>query len=253
MLVNELITLSPDEIHIWHTSIPQWGAALNGFRDIISENERERSEKYRFPHDKQRFVIARGLLRNILASYVDIPPERISFAYNQYGKPSLSNVPTGGTVHFNLSHSHDVVLYAVAGASIGIDIERVRHDLDVEGIAERFFSKMERDHLRRLPSEVRHQAFFTCWTRKEAYIKAKGNGLSLALDSFSVPLSPQDGLDLIEAKEAPEDIHRWRFRQAGLYPGFASAIAIERPADASKGRGNQRVIYKSLNAEAISA
>jgi 4'-phosphopantetheinyl transferase len=164
------------------------------------------------------------VLRAILGGYLNQGPECLSFCYNSQGKPALD----GDAIRFNVSHSHGVALYAVTrGREVGIDIEHIRFDLAVAEIAERFFSRREVVMLRALPAEVQRQAFFLCWTRKEAYIKARGEGLSLPLDQFDVSLAPGEPAAVLGTQRDPSEASRWSLQELTPAPGYVAALAVE--------------------------
>jgi 4'-phosphopantetheinyl transferase len=159
------------------------------FYDTLNAEERERAALFRFERDRRRYISRRGKLRELLSDYLDCAPARIGFAYNPFGKPSVA----GGDLRFNLSHSHGTALFVFArGIEVGCDIERRDTAFACEQIPERFFSALEAQTLCSLPASSRTRAFFNCWTRKEAFIKARGCGLSLPLDSFDVSLAPDE-------------------------------------------------------------
>jgi 4'-phosphopantetheinyl transferase len=180
------------------------------FEPVLSPDERTRAAAFRFPHLRDSFILARGALRILLARYLDLAPAAIQFAYGPKGKPALA---APSLLDFNASHSGNLAVFAfTAGCEIGIDIERIRPVPGLQNIADRFFSRREAAELLSLPENHRDQAFFQCWTRKEAYIKATGEGLSAPLDR------PQ----------APD----WKLCDLQLTPGYAAALAYrdaERP------------------------
>jgi len=154
-------------------------------------DERQRAERFRFERDRRRFIVAHGVLRDILGRYLKCSPAQVSFSYNQYGKPALAQESEAIGLRFNMSHSHEVALYALTRArEVGVDVELLREDFASLEIAERFFSRSEVALLNSLAPELRTDGFFNCWTRKEAYIKALGEGLSHPLDRFAVSLAP---------------------------------------------------------------
>ncbi len=154
-------------------------------RALLTGDERERAGRFHFQRDSSAFAISRGLLRTLAGRYLDAPPERLRFDYTPYGKPYLAGQFAGSPLRFNLSHAHELVLYAfTSGAEVGVDVEYLRPELAGAEIAERFFSPREVEALLTLPVEGRTEAFFRCWTRKEAFIKAVGQGLSFPLDQF---------------------------------------------------------------------
>ncbi len=184
-------------------------ARLGEFWAILSSDERDRAERFRFERDRERFVIRRGTLRELLALYLDEAPGRIRFCVNRFGKLSLP----GRRLRFNLSHSHGVALFALAeGREVGCDIERSDPRFAADHIPERLFSAREASTLRALPTALQTAAFFRCWTRKEAYVKARGQGLSIPLDSFDVSLAPGEPATLLRgcegwSVEAFEPVH----------------------------------------------
>jgi 4'-phosphopantetheinyl transferase len=178
--------------------------------------------------DREHFIVARGVLRAILGRYLNRVPECLSFSYGARGKPALAGESDTDAIRFSVSHSHGVALYAFTrGREVGIDLERIRCDLAAVEIAERFFSRREVAMLRSLPTAVQHQAFFRCWTRKEAYIKAKGEGLSLPLDQFDVSLAPEEPAAVLGAQRDPSEASRWSLQDLAPAPGYAAALAAE--------------------------
>jgi len=183
--------LGTDDIHLWRGHLPVEESARKVLLSYLSDEERERAARYRFEHDRDRYVAARGMLRAILAQYLDDRPERLRFRYEQAGKPALLTGRRGASLEFNLSHSGELAVFAVArGRRVGVDVEKLKSDFPAEDVAERFFSSNERASLRSLAGDLKQEGFFHCWTRKEAYVKACGAGLQVALDDFDVTLDP---------------------------------------------------------------
>jgi 4'-phosphopantetheinyl transferase len=220
--------LHRDEVHIWRAALALPLAEVEALKGLLSEDELRRAERFHFPHDRSRFVIARGTLREILSLYVGLPPELLRFGQNAYGKPELVGEPGVTRVRFNLSHSGGLALYAVAaGREVGVDIEVVREGVPCEELAENYFSRREVAALLALPVGYRRQAFFECWTRKEAYIKARGVGLSLPLDSFDVSLTPWEPATLLTTREDEQGAASWSLRELMAHPAYAAAVAVE--------------------------
>jgi 4'-phosphopantetheinyl transferase len=211
--------LLPGYIHLWiaQTVDPFSDAVSNSVQStwhVLSDEERERARRYAFEIHRRRFVIRRGLLRKFLGSYLKLAPDGVNFVANPYGKLALAEAQgmvfrAAGGLHFNLSHSAEVpskagvALFAFAlGQEIGVDVEWMRPDLDFEALARRYFSAAEQKELFALPEEQHLLAFFNCWTRKEAYIKAQGQGLSLPLDEFDVSLTPGEPPRLLAVRHA---------------------------------------------------
>ena len=183
--------IGENEIRVWHACIPYGGDDLNLLRGWLAADEICRAERFRLARDRDKFITSRGLLRILLGSYAGAGPRDIQFAYSAHGKPALAPDFGNRRVCFNVAHSGErVVLGFTRGRRIGIDIERIRHDFDTGEIAERFFSIAERECLRQLQLEQQCEAFFRCWTRKEAFVKATGDGLSLPLSQFDVSFVP---------------------------------------------------------------
>jgi len=226
-------------VDIWIAILPEDAASEAIAAPVLSDDERERASRFRFQRDRVRYIAGRAFLRQILARYSGLNPEAFCFRYNEYGKPFVHSSPPlkeragvreqpGGEIEFNLAHSRGLAIYGFAtGVAIGVDIEAVRPDIAAEEIAERFFAPKEREVLRRLPAENRTSAFFECWTRKEAFIKARGMGLSLALDQFEVGFGPGVRPALLSVVGDPDAGERWHMSDLRPADGFAGALAVE--------------------------
>jgi 4'-phosphopantetheinyl transferase len=222
--------LASDEVHSWCASLdvpPETSARLYA---TLTPDERTRSARFRFERDQQRFIVARGVLRDLLGRYLQTQPSQIRFVYNAFGKPDLSP-EFANRLGFNLSHSADLALVAIAAAAnIGVDVEYIRTQPDDADIARCFYSAAEVDHLNALPSHLYAETFFSCWTKKEAYLKAYGEGLAIPLNSFSVPLTTDAAHTPVDLHVASEDIvptRRWSLYTLRPAPGYAGALAIE--------------------------
>jgi 4'-phosphopantetheinyl transferase len=191
---------------------------------LLSEDERVRAGRFVFDIHRRRFVACRAWLRTLLAERLGRPAASLRFDYGPVGKPSLAD---GGTVRFNVSHSDRYALVGMAdGAEIGVDIERLRPLSDMNALAERVFSTAERAALGRVPAERKIEAFFAGWTRKESYIKARGEGIGL-LGAIEVSLSPGDAPRLIRVAGQPAELERWSLEALSPVPGFAGAVCLE--------------------------
>ncbi|MCZ7569866.1 MAG: 4'-phosphopantetheinyl transferase superfamily protein [Ardenticatenaceae bacterium] len=221
--------LPDDEVHVWRASLNVATVQLQGLLDLLAPDETRRAERFYFQEDRNRFIVARGVLRIILSRYLDMRPDDLRFHTNRYGKPALDCARKHGEwLSFNLSHSGELALYAVArGRGVGVDLERIRPHIAGEEIAARFFSPRENAALRTVPPEQRHAAFFTCWTRKEAYIKARGEGLSYPLDQFDVSLHPGEPARLLSAAGDPAEAGRWSVRELRPGPDYMAALVVE--------------------------
>ena len=222
------VTLPPGEVHVWRADLEVGAAALQGLRETLSADEQARAERFHFPADRDRYTAGRGILRALLARYLGTSPRDLRFTYNPQGKPAF--MPASGTedLRFNMSHSHRMGLFAFAHRrEIGVDVEHVRPSLTNDQLPERFFSPQEVAELRALPRSAQTDAFFRCWTRKEAYIKARGGGLSIDLSSFAVSLAPSPLTFLpIIGFDGPE-AGRWLLRALEPGDGYAAAVVAE--------------------------
>jgi 4'-phosphopantetheinyl transferase len=224
----ESADLPIDEVHVWVASLELAKEQVERMQLTLTEDERKRAERFHFEKDRRHYIVARARLRAILARYLQIEPGRIRFSYTPYGKPLLTDESQRHGVRFNVSHSRGMAFYAIArGREIGIDLEHVRKHANHDRVAEHFFSDRETATLRSLPTEVREIAFYNCWTRKEAYIKAKGIGLSLALKSFDVSLAPGEPAALLRAEGDPQEASRWSLKELESSPGYVAALAVE--------------------------
>jgi len=224
----EVLKLANDEIHVWRASFEQPAEHIRQLASVLSANERSRAERFRFERDRRTFTIGRGVLRVILGHYIGIEPGQVQFRYGPYGKPYLAQELERSALRFNLAHSHELALYAFArGREIGVDLERVRPMPDAEQIAARFFSARENRALQALPQAQKIQAFFNCWTCKEAYLKASGEGLARPLDTFDVSLVPGEATRLLYVKGQPEEIDRWSFKTFVPAADHLATLAVE--------------------------
>lgn len=215
--------LGPAEVHVWAAELDRPDAELGALWETLSADERERAERFRFERDRRRFIAARGTLRALLSLYLPARPETFLFTHNAYGKPALSD----GALSFNVSHSHTLALVALTQAGpLGVDVEQARADFATLSIAEQFFSPAEVAALRALPEAERVEAFFNCWTRKEAFVKALGEGLSFPLKAFDVSLRPGEPAALLHVDGDPEAASRWHIRALSPASGYVAALAV---------------------------
>lgn len=222
------VTLGINEVHVWRAFLDGFTPHIDSFIHTLAADEQARAERFYFQKDRERFITAHGVLRAILGLYLNRAPERLSFSYGSHGKPALACESRGDTIRFNMSHSHGVALYAVARErEVGVDLEFLRCDLQVDQIAERFFSRRETATLRALPTDLRKCAFFLCWTRKEAYIKARSEGLSLPLDHFDVSLIPGEPAALLSTRPDSDEALRWSLQELTVASGYVAALAAE--------------------------
>jgi 4'-phosphopantetheinyl transferase len=214
--------LSGDQIHVWVASLQVASGIFAALSRTLSADELERAGRFRFERDRRRFVVARGMMRDLLGRYAQVAPATVKLSYSEFGKPALAG-PTA--LRFNLSHSGEMAVLAIArGREVGVDVEEFAPARADTSVAANFFSCDELRRLNALPREQRPQGFFNCWTRKEAYIKARGQGLSIALDSFDVTLRPGEPAAILRETEAVE-VGCWRLCALELGGGYVGALA----------------------------
>ena len=212
-------------VHLYRFSFLDFASRQTELHAMLSPAEQSRAARFRFPAPRTRFILARGLLRELLGRYLDVPPAQLCFSYNPQGKPALA-APAHAWLHFNLSHSEEIVLLAfTAQRPLGVDVEQIHPVEKMERLVERFFSPAERVAFRALPAGQREAAFFAGWTRKEAYIKGRGLGLALPLHQFDVTLEPQKAR-LLADRQTPAAVRSWTLRSLDFIPGYAAALAV---------------------------
>ena len=210
--------LEQGRIEVWSVTLDVPAAQTAALEAVLSQDERARAERFRFERGRRRFIAARGLLRRLLGAYLDRAPADVAFTYGRKGKPLTAGL------HFNLSHSGERVLIALGRIPLGVDIERLRPLRDPEAIARRFFSRAERETLAAQPAERKIEAFFACWTCKEAYVKAVGDGLAISLRSFDATFG--EGRPPALKTHLPEgECERWFLRRLEPAPGYVGALA----------------------------
>lgn len=217
--------LQPNAVHIWLVDLALPVQAFEECFSFLSPEERERAARFHFEKDRNHYIAGRGLLRKLLGDYLNVSPAALSFSYNRYGKPLLT--PPAPELQFNLSHSHGWALLGFTlRAELGVDIEKMRPDFATREIAERFFAPDEVAVLASLDASQQAQAFFKCWTRKEAFIKAHGIGLSFGLDKFSVAFAPGVAPALLRCDLDANAAGQWSIVDLPVPPNYLGALAI---------------------------
>jgi 4'-phosphopantetheinyl transferase len=205
--------------------------AVRASAALLSETERQRASRFAFDRDRRRFIVARAQLRLLLAARLGVRPESVELVYGPRGKPALSRRFADYDLRFNVSHSEDVAVYAFAlGREIGIDVEAVREIPDADDIAARFFSRCEYQAYRALERGDKPLGFFNCWTRKEAFIKARGDGLHYPLDRFDVSLAPGEPANILRVESTPGEDCEWTLDSFVPEPGFIGAVVEQKSA-----------------------
>ncbi len=211
------------EVHVCCISLNAFSYQIQVFSQQLSLDEKRKADRFHFVRDKNRFIIVRGILKQIISLYLDVNPINIGFTYGRHGKPALTDTFSGSGLRFNVSHSEGLALFAFAlDREVGVDIECIRDIPEMEQIVARFFSCSEKEIFRRLPENRKRDVFYQMWTRKEAFLKAVGKGLHVPLDSFTVlPQSDEEGHWCLNRASGwyIKDLHPW--------PGFAGAFAVE--------------------------
>lgn len=224
------LTLQSGEVHVWRIMLDQPAGREKRLLNTLQPDERTRANRFHFEKDRRHFAVAHGFLRILLGRYLDTDPVQLRFCLGTYGKPALDGEHRQNRLRFNISHSHGVALYAITNdRDIGVDVEYMRADFTNEEIARRFFSSAEVKAFCALPPDEKVTAFFRCWTRKEAYIKATGRGLSQPLDGFDVTLAPGERAELLRADDASQPAARWSLCDLQVGPDYAAALAVDGP------------------------
>lgn len=217
--------LAADEVHIWRIALDVPAENLARLRRSLSEDECDRADRFYFEIDRSRYVVAHSALRNLLAQYLGVSAYRDRFSEGPNGKPALA---PGASLRFNLSHSKGLALIALAtGREVGVDIEAIDERVEIDGVAERFFSPEECRGLRTLPSDHQVAAFFHVWSQKEAYLKARGDGVAFGLDHFDVTPDPARPAGLLADRREPGATGGWTLLAIDPGDGFRGAVAVE--------------------------
>jgi len=221
------LVLPESEVQVWRLDLEALAAAEDRWHKLLSPDEQARAGRFRPVQVRRHFVVARGMLRTVLAAYLGVDASKLAFCYSAREKPRLAPPYAESGILFNVAHSGGVALLAFARErEIGVDVEQMSREVEVAAIARRFFSPREQVQLAALSPEERHDAFFRCWTRKEAFIKAKGEGLALPLDQFDVSIAPGDKNALLATRPDEAEAARWSLREVQAGPGYAGALCV---------------------------
>ena len=211
------------DIHIWHIPLQRPATEITTLHALLSPEEQQRAARYHFHADRRRFSVARGALRLILSQYLDRPAATLQLAVSPHGKPFVPRAHH----RFNVTHSHELALIGVTfDRPVGIDCEYHRRPLeDAAALIDRYFSPFEQAVFHALPAEQQQLAFFNGWTRKEAYIKARGTGLSHPLDAFDVEIRPGQPVAFLNINQDPAETARWSLHAFTPAPDYTAALA----------------------------
>jgi 4'-phosphopantetheinyl transferase len=219
--------LAANDVHIWRVPLDQSSETTAFSLAVLSTDEREKAARFHFDKDRSQFVQARAALRFVLSEYLQVAPRNLGFAYGTHGKPALADGDTESSLQFNLSRRDGLALIAVTrGREIGVDVELIRADVPFFEIAGVSFSAAESATLRTLPESLRVAGFYNCWTRKEAFAKARGEGLYFPLQQFDVSLAPGDPVMLLDVRDNLDKSDRWTLKQIPVGEKYVAALAV---------------------------
>ncbi len=222
------LAIGASDVHVWKATLDATGESLAALRGVLSDDERVRADRFIRRIHGDRFTCARGMLRRLLARYLGAPPEAIGFRYDELRRPSLAPGQFPMDLRFNLSHSEDKALFAFAiGNDLGVDIEAIDDRVERDKLAERFFAAGEVAALRALPERAQREAFFLCWTRKEAFVKAHGKGIAFGLDRFEVSVGPDQPARIVHVDDGEMRTDAWALHDLLAFDGFASALVTK--------------------------
>jgi 4'-phosphopantetheinyl transferase len=218
------LSLADGEIDVWISELDTLAPRFDELQAVLSTDELARASRLHFDRDRCRFICARAILRILLGRYTGWDPRALRFEYGTRGKPRLANA----TLSFNLAHSGELAVYGLArNARMGVDIEACRPIPEMREVIARCFSLVERRAWESLPVSQREEAFFACWTRKEAYLKAIGDGLWTPLHSFDVNLVPGETPSVVAIEGSCTAAARWQLFELHTAPGYVGAVAVE--------------------------
>jgi 4'-phosphopantetheinyl transferase len=222
------LSVTPNEVHVWQVELDLSEHQCAGLSAVLSVEEHARAARFHRDVHRRRYIAGRGILRLLLSRYLGRAPESLSFEIGPNGKPEITAEGNAAGLHFNKTDSQAVALYAISWErQIGIDLERIPDTIDFESVAHAFFTEGEITALLGLPEAQRLAAFYACWTRKEAYLKGRGDGLTFGLDRFEVSLLPGTPPALLATPFDPAETLRWSLYDLTVTPGYIAALAVE--------------------------
>lgn len=226
---TEQKALLKDEIHIWYGCIKQSKNYLHVFKRMITDDEQKRAQEFYFPKDQSSFIVGRGMLRTILAHYLEIDPTNIQINYGKYGKPFLGSNRIMSDIQFNLSHSENMVVIAVSlGRNVGVDIEKIRNLSDLDKLIATICSQREKDHFKQLTDVEKILSLFRCWTRKEAYLKAISTGMNKPMDQLTVSLESGDRGQVFTIYDDLKGYSQYMLKSIPSITGYEAALCAKK-------------------------
>jgi 4'-phosphopantetheinyl transferase len=235
MSFSEILWLTPPsrwplygrEIHVWAANLRVSVEKLAGFESTLSMDEEKRAGRFHFEPDRNDFVAGRGILRAILGSYLEMEPSKVQFEYGAFGKPILANQSANSRLHFNLAHSDGLFLTAVSRlCPVGVDLERIRVIADPDDLVKQLLSKSEAVDWQALPNSVKRAVFYNLWTRKEACLKATGEGITERLQEFAVSFMPDEPARVVKSPQMSPSTGAWTVKELHPGPGYTAALAV---------------------------
>ena len=219
-----------DHVDIWLASTALGEEQIRSYRESLSQAELARAEKFRSDSRYREYVVTRGLLRQALAGMTRMDIAGVEFPDGEHGKPCLENILDGKTIAFNVSHSHRLALVALTlEGRLGVDLEKIRPEVEWRSLAQHYFSDAEVQVLDRYAEDTGLRAFYTCWTRKEAFVKALGAGISYGLKEFDVSIDPHEDCATLTLRNQEEDTTRWLIKNIPVPASHVAALALDRP------------------------
>ena len=230
-IAPEGLEISADHVDVWLASTDPGELQIRAYKALLSPAELERLEKFRVEFKHREYIVSRGLLRRVMTKMTGLDVAGVDFDYGEHGKPSLPGRAESGSAAFNVSHSHGLALVALTlGGRLGVDLEKIRPKVEWRSLAEHYFSEAEIRALDGYSDEAGLKAFFTCWTRKEAFVKALGGGISYGLKEFDVSIDPDEARAALTIRAEDEDASRWLIKNLPVPASHVAALALDRSA-----------------------
>ena len=225
------LEISPHHVDIWLISTELGEEQVQVYRQFLTQAELARAQKFKPVSKYREYIVTRGLLRQALSRVSGLDMAGIDFDYGEHGKPCLGTGEPGETIAFNVSHSHGLALVALTlEGRLGVDLEKIRTEVEWRSLAQKYFSGAEARALDRYPQDSCMKAFFTCWTRKESFVKALGAGIAYGLKEFDVSIDPDEAYAALTIRRREEDADQWLIKNIPVPGNYVAALALDRPA-----------------------